>query len=330
MSALLWYETFVQELDIQGFLLNPYDPCVAKKVIEGNQCTICWYVDDTKISHKNPKVVTGIISLLESRFGEMIVKRGNLHTFVGMDFEVTDDRCIKILVDDYIKECIDTFEEIDKKISGKAVTPAKHNLFEVDDNQKVLSNEKADIFHHIVGKLLYVSKRARMDIDLTISFLCTRVAKSNDDDWMKLKRLLTYLKGSLGLGRIIRANDLNVLYAWVVASFAVHQDMRGHTGGVMSFGKGIIIHKSLKQKINTKSSTETELVGASEFLPWLLWSKRFLEMQGYHVKELIFYQDNESAIKMELNGQRSYSDRSRHIKFFFIKDVIDQENLDVR
>ena len=182
-------------------------------------------------------------------------------------------------MDEYIKECIETFEEIDQDIAGKASTPARHDLFEVNDNDKQLNETKADTFHHIVGKLLYVSKRARIDIDLTIAFLCTRVAKSNDQDWNKFKRLLTYLKGTMGMVRIIGANNLQVMYTWVDASFAVHNDMRGRIGGVTSFGSGVVTHKSAKQKINAKSSTEMELVRASEYLPWMLWTKRFMDKQ---------------------------------------------------
>lgn len=66
-----------------GFVLNPYDPCVTKCQIKGKQCTIGWYVDDTKISHINPMVVTMIINKHESKFGKMIVVRGDKHVFKG-------------------------------------------------------------------------------------------------------------------------------------------------------------------------------------------------------------------------------------------------------
>ena len=68
-----------------GFTLNPYDPCVANKMVDGKQCTICWYVDDNKISHKDPKVVDWVIKAIEDKFGKMTVTRGNKYTFVGMD-----------------------------------------------------------------------------------------------------------------------------------------------------------------------------------------------------------------------------------------------------
>ena len=62
-SGLLWYDTFVK-ISKEGFVLNSYDPCVVNKYINGSQCTICWYVDDTKISHVDPKVVTDIIKTI--------------------------------------------------------------------------------------------------------------------------------------------------------------------------------------------------------------------------------------------------------------------------
>ena len=70
-------------------------------------------------------------------------------------------------------------------------------------------------------------------------------------------------------------------------------------------GTGGICCKLSKQKLNTKSSTEAELVGASDYLPNTIWMKVFLEAQGHKVKESILEQDNESAIKLEKNGRTS-------------------------
>jgi hypothetical protein len=89
-SVLLWYDLFPGTLKDLGFTLNPYDGCVANKIIEGTpQCTIVWYVDDNKISHVNPAVVTYIIGKIEERFGKMTVTRGRDHTFLGMNFVLT-------------------------------------------------------------------------------------------------------------------------------------------------------------------------------------------------------------------------------------------------
>ena len=67
-AALLFWRKLSSKLQEWGFEINPYDWCVANKKIHGEQCTIVWHVDDLKISHKNPKVATQIISLLEDEY----------------------------------------------------------------------------------------------------------------------------------------------------------------------------------------------------------------------------------------------------------------------
>ena len=107
--------------------------------------------------------------------------------------------------------------------------------------------------------------------------------------------------------------------------------MKGHTGGLMTMGLGILQGKATKQKLNAKSSTEAELIGASDYVPWTVWAKWFLREQGYKLNRSIFYQDNQSAMKMESNGIRSAGDKSRHIniRFFFIKDILKREGIEL-
>ena len=90
--------------------------------------------------------------------------------------------------------------------------------------------------------------------------------------------------------------------------------------------------KSGKQKLNTRSSTEAELVGASDYLPHALWVKLFMEAQGYVMTEAVLEQDNESTIRVEENGRMSAGPRSRHIdiRYFWIKDRTKQANITVR
>ena len=79
---------------------------------------------------------------------------------------------------------------------------------------------------------------------------------------------------------IIRATSPDDVYMWVDAPFAVHSNMRSHTGGIMSFGTGIVHAKSSKQKLNTHSSTEANLVGVSDYLPYHIWMDNFMKSQG--------------------------------------------------
>jgi len=147
----------------------------------------------------------------------------------------------------------------------------------------------------------------------------------------KLHRLLSYLQSTINLPRIIGATNLDALvHTWVDASYAIYDDMRGHTGGVMSMGVGCVHHKSSKQKLNnTKSSAESEVIGASDYVPWTVWLQSFLKHQGYNLSASYYYQDNESAMRLEKNGIMSSGDKTRHIKirYYFISDILNRENL---
>ena len=184
----------------------------------------------------------------------------------------------------------------------KVTSPAKKNLLEINNKAEKLTKINSELYHSIVAKLLWVMKRGRPDIETAIAFLCTRVKEPDVDDWEKLKRLLCFLSETINDVRVIGASSMENLHTWIDASFAVHDDMKGHTGGTMSFGKGVLHAKSSKQKLNTKSSTETELVGVSEYIPYTIWMKNFLHEQGYKVTGNV-YQDNQSAIKMEKMGE---------------------------
>jgi hypothetical protein len=95
-------------------------------------------------------------------------------------------------------ETVDIMIQVDNKLSvtRQVVTPAKKDLFEIDESSKRLPKVESEVFHSVVAKLLYVALRARPDILLPVSFLCTRVAISTTQDQLKLLRLLEYLNGT--------------------------------------------------------------------------------------------------------------------------------------
>ena len=83
-------------LEKEGFAINPYDKCVANKVINGEQCTIVWYVGDNKVSHKDPKIVDEVIELMIVHFGDLTVSRSNKHQFLGMNITKINKNALKL------------------------------------------------------------------------------------------------------------------------------------------------------------------------------------------------------------------------------------------
>jgi hypothetical protein len=99
--------------------------------------------------------------------------------------------------------------------------------------------------------------------------------------------------------------------------------MRSHSGVCLTLGVGAFYSKSTAQKLNTTSSCEAELVALSKGLQQSLWSSYFLGDQGYPIKPITVFQDNQSTIRLVENG-RPTSELSRHIRigYFWIHDLI--------
>jgi hypothetical protein len=99
----------------------------------------------------------------------------------------------------------------------------------------------------------------------------------------------------------------------------------------MSFdgGTGAVISVSRKQKLNTRSSTEAELVGTDDMSVMILWTKLFMEAQCYEIEKNILYQDNKSAILLIKNVKKSSGKRTRalNIRYFFLTDQVEKGNL---
>ena len=122
------------------------------------------------------------------------------------------------------------------------------------------------------------------------------------------------------------------MHWYVDGSHQIHEDCRGQTGSLVTFGQGAVASSSNKMKCNTKSSTETEIISFADKLADIVWMRYFIECQGYTIDEYIVFQDNMSAMSLEKNGRVSSSKRTKHIKakYFLIKDYYDAEEIDIK
>ena len=153
---------------------------------------------------------------------------------------------VMVTMMEYIKNIIKDFPE---EIVGTKMSPAADHLFTVRNPSlaKVLPEEQAIAFHRMTAQ------RAWRDIQPATAFLTTQVRSPDEDDWGKVKRVLSYLKGTLHMPLILSADSLTLSRWWVGAVYAVHDDCRGHTGAGMSFGQGMALVKLL---LETKDQHE--------------------------------------------------------------------------
>ena len=331
-ASLLWYTKLRTDLENYGFEFNPYDPCIANKIVNGKQQTIRFHVDDLMSSHIDPKVNDEFYAWMDNTYGKLkkvTCTRGPIHEYLGMTIDFSKKKKVKIRMDAYVKRMLDEFP-IKFDANDKQETPAGPSLLEPGKGAK-LDLERKEIFHSFVAKSLFLSKRARLDINPTVTILASRVQSPTIGDWKKLVRLMKYIHCTQGWHLTLSADNIRVIKWYVDASFAVHPDFKSHTGAVMTMGKGAMQIMSRKQKLNSRSSTEAEIIGVDDAATAILWTRLFMEAQGYPVDKNILYQDNKSSILLETNGRNSAGKRSRaiNIRFFFMTDQVEKGNVSI-
>jgi hypothetical protein len=173
----------MKDLESIGFVINPYNPCVANRVINGKQHTVTWHVDDLKSSHKESKVNDDFLHWLQQMYSNIKsspvkATRGKIHENLAMKLDYSQEKIIKINMVDYVKAMVNDFPEG----VSKSNYPWNENMFKVDNKSPLLCKEKRELFHTFLAKGLFLCKRARPDIQPAIAFLATRVQSPDEQD----------------------------------------------------------------------------------------------------------------------------------------------------
>lgn len=351
-SPLLWHKHLSATLSQIGLSQSINDPClyyVSDPGKLGFDALITTHVDDLLISTSSTFGMNHIIDALRKVYTDITVSDdGNSMDYLGTNLvRSRSDKSISInqrgLIDMILK---------DNMVSDgiAVVNPATHKLFDSDASNESLVASNSDVA--VAGKIgnlshsnkIQTSKQflsilmtinylalSRPDVLLPISYLCTRVSRPKSDDWKKLYRIMAYLACTRNYFLTLKPSDLQ-LKCQVDASFAVHSlDMRSHSGILCYFGdmgsysSGLIHAASNKQKLNTKSSFEAELVALNGGVDEVIYLTRVLNEIGIHQDVIPVFQDNKSTIFCVEHGQSNIK-RTKHIdvRLFFIKDRIDR------
>ena len=224
-----------------------------------------------------------------------------MHDFLGIHWDFSKTGQASLSMEGYINDIFTKYN-----VTKSCTTPATDQLFHTTPDSPPLTLEKKEMFRS------YLAKRVRPQVLTAISYCATRVISPTVEDEKKLDRILSYLLFSRDDKFILRIGDHLQLNAYVDSSFGIYNDGKSVTGVAIMLGKATIYIKSGKQKIVTRSSTESELVGISDALSQVLWTREYLIAAGLDVGPAMIYQDNQSTIWLANKG-RSTSERSRHI-----------------
>ena len=134
----------------------------------------------------------------------MTITSRNSQTYLGMNLNIKK-KMVYMEMEDFLKDCLNDFPEDITIARGWNTLYKKSN--KISSGLGLLDHQREEIFHSIVQKLLYVSKHSRLDLQLTVGFLCTQVRFPTYDNWKKLKQLLQYIFGTLKPPQILFLNS---------------------------------------------------------------------------------------------------------------------------
>ena len=142
-------------------------------------------------------------------------------------------------------------------------------------------------------------------------------------DKENLIQLLKYLNGTANRGLLFQAGGTVKPATLVDASYSIHPDGKSRTGIVIMLAGAAILCMTMKQKLATKSSTESEIVALSDGAVEVLWLMEFLKCQGYDVSGMTIGQDNQSVLTL-MSKVRGQSNRTKHLnsRYFFVRDRV--------
>jgi hypothetical protein len=273
------------------------------------------------------KVADEFIEDLQRHYKEVNVSRGNNHSYLGMNFNFQHGK-VAINMKNYIDNILSSHN-----VSGHASTPASSDFFPPKASE-LLSPVEQKRMHTSVAQLLYLGTRVRPDILLVVNYLTTRVNKFTKDDEEKLIRCLKYLNQSkdIGLNLSVSLSDSKLqVTTYADASSGIHPADGKSPAIVTTLGTGMVHASTHKQRVTTKSSSEAELVCASDATSETIGLRNYLLSRGHQVNPSILGQDNLSTKSILEKGPR-VARRIKHlnIRYFFVQDYINKKQMIVK
>jgi hypothetical protein len=329
-SSVLWYNTLISFLKVNGYQQSNIDPCVLIKRNGPEEFTIiAIYVDDLLIVSTHESNLNDLQSKFEAQYGKISYQQGPKISFLSMLISQSSDRTvITVDQDNYISSVLSNFESKYAQ-DGLSLSnyPSNSRLFHASDP----NSEKIDRTKYLstLMSLMYAAIRTRPDILKEATYLATKSAVPYEGDWDNLVQILCYLKANPSKKVYFRHSDSKEIEFFADASFRIHTDTGSHTGIIGKLFGNPILFKSGKQKILSKSSCEAELIALDEAATFIVWLMELLESISIpFITPSIIYQDNTSTMTIAKSNKGNFK-RTKHIasKYFWVKQFIDSDEV---
>lgn len=316
-----WNKCMVDYLKTIGFKQCNTDPCLFIRKRGNNKIVLALYVDDGLIAYTNQKDSDKFITELKRRF-KITVKDASY--FLGLEIKISDEN-IKVSQKHYAQKLLDRFEMSDCK---PVSTPMqKDGIADCDKEQNSITYP----YREAVGALTYLAVGTRPDLSYAVSVVSRTLEAPSKEDLHKLKRILRYIKGTLDYGIVYKRNfNAGILDCYSDSDHGGDNTTGRSTSGILClYSGGAVSWLSRRQTCVAISSTEAELVAASEAAREIVWIKRlFGEISN--LKEVPNLRvDNDAAIKISHNPELHRRTKHIALRHFYVRELVTEGEIRV-
>ncbi|UYV67852.1 hypothetical protein LAZ67_5002251 [Cordylochernes scorpioides] len=294
------------------------DPCLFFRKTNDHLLIIAIYVGDGIIAGTNEQEIKEFLDELMFSFK---ITSEPLNYFLGIEIERQPDGSIFINQKAYIKRILEKFN---MSQANKVGTPTDNST--VPGEAEILENVP---FREAIGSLMHLSYLTRPDITFALNKVSQKLAAPTKYDWEAVKRIFKYLVGTTEYGIMYqKGHKVGVLESFSDADFAGDPETRRSTSGVVcKLAGGVISWLSQKQRSVSLSTTEAELVAASNTAKEVIWLNRLFSEISPLKEQPIIKVDNASTIKLIKNPE--FHKRTKHIevRHYFVREMYQEEVL---
>ncbi|CAB0019509.1 unnamed protein product, partial [Nesidiocoris tenuis] len=323
-----WNKRVVDYLKKIGFKASDADPCLFIRQNGTEKVLIALYVDDGLIAASSTKLKDEFLEEMRREF-KITTKAASY--FLGVEI-VQEDGKITVNQAAYVRNILQKFGmENCKPVSTPMVKEDKAADQETKDTGVPEEGPKFP-YRQAVGALMYLMVSTRPDIAFSVGVVSRSLENPTESDIVKVKRIFRYLRGTANYGLTYkRGQDSMRLIGYSDADHGGDGETGRSTSGVLClYSGGAVSWLSQRQASVAISTTEAEIVAASEGAKELVWLKRLLESMVGRIETPQLEIDNEAALKLAKNPE--YHRRTKHIRIrhFFVRELVIEEEIQVK
>jgi hypothetical protein len=287
-----------------GFTQLKADPCAYLKPTRHGNLIIAVHVDDMLVANPSAEIKQWFENTFMTKY-ELTGQHNNF-SYIGMTIKSCKNGLI-INQLGYIKSMCNKY--LPKKLSHYPSVSAPQSLLKAKSKSTPMSATK---YLSAVMTLMYLARHTRPDILMPTTYLATKSASPTVEFYSDILHIIAYVSNTQHYSLQFSKSASMIPTIYADSSHLLHQDARGHGGIILSLGSGPIMTKSYKLKLNTRSSTESELVvleASTSYAKW--WHLLLSELQILKEPSIKVYQDNLSAIRMVEN--QTFDNLNKHL-----------------